>query len=93
MTAILAAALTALVTLASLVTKPTVATCPSGAYLQHGVRPDGRFTCTFDPFDDDTDTAPREHPVRVELGGRVWCIGGSPRVDGVRVWCVGGPTS
>lgn len=83
------------IALASTVIRPTTARCPRGWWLSHGVRPDGRFTCTLDALTDDTDTAPRGHPTRPSIDSRVWCSSGaSPRVDGVRVWCAAGrPTS
>lgn len=91
---VLAFIASALLELVGMVARPTVATCPVGSWLAEGVRPSGEYSCRFDPMSDDTDTAPREHPPRAVIGGRVWCLQGQqPRTDGARVWCSGGPTS
>lgn len=87
MTALLAFIASALLELAGTVMRPTSATCPRGFWLATGVQRGGSFACWYDPLTDDTDTAPREHPQRPVIRGKVWCVAGQPRVDGVRVFC------
>ena len=71
------------VVVASLVIRPTSATCPHGFYVE-GARPSGRTSCVEVPPADVCNTrqgcASMWQPVRVEM--RVWCD--SARVTGPR---------
>lgn len=95
MTALLAAIASAVLWLGQLVTRPTSARCARGSWLSHGVRPDGRYTCTFDALADEGDAPAPLHTWRPSIDARIWCApGASPRQDGARVWCAAGrPTS